>query len=294
MPSGTSDIQESNLRIDCADGVNLGATLFSPRLPNGSVVIIHSALATPRGFYAHFARFLASRDYTAVTYDYRGIGDSRTSAIRGRDIRMADWGIMDMEAVFVWALEALKPEKLFAVGHSAGGQLLGLSRHSQKLAGSVIVAAPSGYWRHYPMPDRFGVWTLWHLILPLATLAGDRVHTKAMRLAQVDVPGGVARQWAGWGRTPGYLFDPAHGLDIRQYPTLTMPVLAYSFSDDRIAPRTAVEALLKHYPNCDIEHVHMSPEEAGQPHIGHFGFFRQAARDSMWVEVAGWLDRYGA
>jgi len=95
MPSGTSDVQESNLRIDCADGVSLGATLFSPRLPNGSVVIIHSALATPRGFYTHFARFLASRGYTVVTYDYRGTGDSCAPAMRGRDICMADWGVMN-------------------------------------------------------------------------------------------------------------------------------------------------------------------------------------------------------
>lgn len=293
MPSGVPGVQERGLHIACADGISLGATLFSPNIPNGSVVTIHSALAAPRGFYTHFARFLSSHGHTVLTYDYRGIGDSCTPAMRGRDIRMVDWGVMDMEAVFAWVLNTLKPEKLFAVGHSAGGQLLGLARHSKELAGAVMVAAPSGYWKHYPMPDRVAVWALWYLMMPLATLAGDRVHARALRLAQVDVPTGVARQWADWGRTPGYLFDSAHELDTLQYATLAMPVLAYSFTDDRIAPKTAVEALLKHYPKCDIEHVHMSPEKAGQLHMGHFGFFRQALRDSIWMEVAVWLDRHG-
>jgi len=291
MPGTKPQIREKQISIECADGIKLAASLFVPGKPKCTAVTIHSALAVPRGFYAPFARFLATHGHTVITYDYRGMGESDGRRLNGRRVRMADWGTLDIEAVFLWVLKTLKPKRTFAVGHSAGGQLIGLARHCDQLAAALLVAAPSGYWKHYPMPDRMGVWVLWHLLIPVASRMSDRINTRALRLAQVDIPSGVARQWADWGRTPAYLFDPVHGLDTHRYVRLRMPVLAYSFADDRIAPRPSVEALLVHYPHCAIRHVHLAPDEAELNSVGHFGFFREHARHRLWPEAAAWLDR---
>ncbi|MFL6259471.1 MAG: hypothetical protein ACJ76Y_07150 [Thermoanaerobaculia bacterium] len=32
-----------------------------------------------------------------------------------------------------------------------------------------------------------------------------------------------------------------------------------------------------------------SPREVGAPAIGHFGFFRERFRDTLWRESSGWL-----
>ena len=70
------------LRIAAADGYALGATLFPPATPNDRVVVVNAAMGVKRGFYAPFALHLAARGFTVVSYDYRGIGDSRPPRLR--------------------------------------------------------------------------------------------------------------------------------------------------------------------------------------------------------------------
>src|ERR1700730_10557067 len=67
------------VEIPTRDGLRLAASVFEPAGPSadGGVGVINSATGVPRDYYAPFAAFLASRGFVAVTYDYRGIGDSR-------------------------------------------------------------------------------------------------------------------------------------------------------------------------------------------------------------------------
>ena len=69
------------------------------------------------------------------------------------------------------------------------------------------------------------------------------------------------------------------------------PLLAYSFSDDAYAPTPAVESLLDAYSGADITHRHLTPADLGVSEIGHFGFFRERFRDTLWQESAAWLRR---
>jgi predicted alpha/beta hydrolase len=43
-----------------------------------------------------------------------------------------------------------------------------------------------------------------------------------------------------------------------------------------------------------VDHRHVIPREVGAPAIGHFGFFRERFRDTLWRESAGWLGRQAA
>jgi len=48
-------------------------------------------------------------------------------------------------------------------------------------------------------------------------------------------------------------------------------------------------AFLDAYTGADITHRHLAPKDLGVPEIGHFGFFRERFRDSLWREAADWL-----
>jgi predicted alpha/beta hydrolase len=52
-----------------------------------------------------------------------------------------------------------------------------------------------------------------------------------------------------------------------------------------------VEALARLYPNARWETRRIAPREVGVGSIGHFGFFRERFRDSLWREAADWLER---
>ena len=104
-----------------------------------------------------------------------------------------------------------------------------------------------------------------------------------------DLPGGVAREWARWCRNPNYISDE-RGVPLRPYfDDFSGPLLAYSFSDDRFAPRAAVEALLGFYHRARKEHRHLSPADLKVDAIDHFGWLRESFRSPLWEEMASWL-----
>lgn len=280
---------EEAVRIVCADGYPLAAGLW--RGGARGAVAIAPALGVPRRFYADFARHLRERGYSVLVFDYRGIGDSAGGPRRGREIRLEDWGRLDIDAVLTWAKTELRPRRLFLVGHSAGAQLPGLAPASGALDGIVMVAGSAPHAGLYPFPFRLNLGFLVHVLIPVLASGRDHVPGKRVGMGNGAIPAGVIAQWARWARTPGYLFDPAHGLDTSRYAQLRLPVLAWRFADDAYAPERAVEALLWHYTCAQITRRAVTPQSGP---IGHFGFFRARHRDTLWQETADWLEIAGA
>ena len=103
-----------------------------------------------------------------------------------------------------------------------------------------------------------------------------------------DLPTGVAREWAAWGRRRNYLFD-ALGPEVREgYAGLRFPVRALHIADDLYAPRSGVEALVAFYGGRREVHT-VSPAEAGSPRIGHFGWVRPRFQEAIWAPIRDWF-----
>jgi len=74
----------TELQIPAGDGRLLGATIFAPAEPSGQehpVTVLASATGVKRGFYDAYALFLAEAGLHVITFDYRGIGGSRSGAL---------------------------------------------------------------------------------------------------------------------------------------------------------------------------------------------------------------------
>lgn len=274
------------IRLHSTDGFSLAATLHSAARPDAALVIA-PALGVPRKFYAPFARYLAARGYAVLSFDYRGIADSARGSLRGRRMRLRHWGERDLEAALRYAFDELRAPKTFLLGHSAGGQLLGLAPSSERLAGAVLVAATAPHPRLYPVPTRWGIALLTRLAVPLSVIGRDQVSGRWLGLGPGKIPSGVLAQWARWVRTPGYLFNPTHGIDTTRYAKLALPLLSWHFTDDHFAPAAAVRALLAHYPAARIDARSVAPPQGAA--LGHFGFFRETQRDMLWKETVSFL-----
>jgi predicted alpha/beta hydrolase len=105
-----------------------------------------------------------------------------------------------------------------------------------------------------------------------------------------DLPKGVAIEWARWCRNPTYLVGDL-GVAAR-YARFAAPIRAYAFSDDPFGPLGAVRKLLELYPKAHAELRHLQPSDLGVRRIGHFGFFREQFRDTLWSEAHEWLERH--
>jgi len=182
---------EITLKAD--DGYALGATVFGSR---GRAVLVMPATGVPQSYYAKYAAYLAERGFMVLTFDYRGIGRSRNGDIRASSARMRDWVLLDAAA----AARHLGGE-IAVVGHSFGGQALGLLPEPGRIAAALLVGAQSGYWRHWPALGRVWMWPTTHIDLPavaklLGYFPGSRVGFGE------DLPPGVALEWASWCRHP--------------------------------------------------------------------------------------------
>lgn len=260
------------LNIAAMDGFELGARLYEPSGPPRAQVVIHPATATPQRYYQAFAEHLAGHGLRVLTYDYRGIGASRSGSLRGFPASMTTWAEQDAQAALRFAHASEEALPLLVVGHSFGGQIALALPDVPPIRGTLMVGAQSGYWKGFDWPDRGALWMLWNVLVPTVTTTWGYV-PGWMGIGE-DLPSGVARQWARWCRSPAYYLDehPEYGRRMSNY---TGPALVLSFSDDDYVPLRNARWLLDRLQGAEVEHRHVFPEEVGLRSIGHFGFFRR-------------------
>lgn len=271
-----------------ADGYELAATFYDAG-DTDTVVLVNSATAVPRRFYQRFATYVQQHRWHVLTYDYRGIGESKPTNLRGFPASMRDWAFLDMAAMVEWIATNISPSRLFVVGHSFGGQTVGMLENAHRIDAVVGVSAQSGHWAvqggREPLKVRFIVTVLIPLV---ARLFGYFPWSRVAR--GEDLPKGVALEWAGWCRKRNYLLDD-RTLPLQRYKTFDAPMLAYSIEDDDWGTSRAVDEMMRAYRNVTRRHIR--PGDYGLERLQHMGFFREGA-EPAWDEVIEWLDQAGA
>lgn len=277
------DPSTKDTRIAARDGHPLAATITRPAMTN-RVVIINSATGVPRGFYRHFAEALARAGYLAISYDYRGTGGSAPQRLKDSKARMRDWALLDMTGVIDWVRTEVEPERLFLVGHSIGGQATGLIDNADAVHGMITVSAQSGYWKLQGAEQKYLAWLHVHLTMPLLSQLFGYMPWSRLN-GGLDLPKGVALEFARWCRDPGYLLGD-QSLPLARFKQFKAPVLAYSFDDDKWGTKESVDTMMRAYST--VERRHVRPADIGQPKIGHVGFFRPGS-EALWREAIDWL-----
>jgi predicted alpha/beta hydrolase len=277
------------VQIRARDGHPLEGDLFQPPGTPRAAVLVASAMGVPRSYYAPFATYLARQGLAALTVDYRGIGGSRAGPLRGSPATLRDWGERDLGGAADLLAARVPGVPLLWVGHSVGGQLLGLL-DDVPLAGALLVGAQSGYWRLWSGGWRWRIFLLWHALIPMLVPALGRLPSFVFGGGE-DIPPGVAREWAAWGRRRDYLMSYAGPLGGRGFAQLSAPVVSYAIADDSFAPRASVEALLGFYAKAPTELRVVDPAALGVRHVGHFGFFRARFEPTLWRDAALFLVR---
>ena len=285
---GLDDVFVDDIFIPASDGYMLSGTLFLPRGEKRHAVLINSATAVPRKIYRNFATYLAGRGFVVLTYDYRGIGGSRPKSLRGFKATMTDWALLDVASAITWMRGRYKGLALGVVGHSFGGQAIGLLPNNDMIARSLLVSAQAGYWGLMPAPEKYRVYALLNFFGKPITHALGYMPGR-LGLGE-DLPRGVFLEWAGWVMNKRYYYDdPKLKPALAHYAQYRKPVRALSFSDDPWATREMVELLCSGFTATKPEILSIDPGQIGAFEIGHFGFFKPQHRDTLWKHAANWL-----
>jgi predicted alpha/beta hydrolase len=295
--AGLDDVFIDDITFPAADGYLLGATLFLPRGAKRHAVLINSATAVPRKIYKGFAGYLARRGYAVLTYDYRGTGDSRQKSLVGYNqpkslvgfnASMSDWAALDVTAAVAWMRERYKSLPLNYIGHSFGGQALGLLANNTEVSRALLIAAQAGYWKLMAVPERYRVYALLNFVgTPLTRVLG---YAPGWAGVGEDLPKGVFEQWTRWVMSPRYLFDDPTLKALPNFTAYKGALRALCLSDDPWATRPAVELLCSGLTSAKPEILTITPADAGATGIGHLGFFRPEHRDTLWRGAAEWME----
>ena len=288
-PTQLTDLRE--LRIATSDGFELGARLFAPRSRAVGAVLLVPAMGVPQRFYEPFARWLASRNFRVMTFDYRGTGLSKQGPLAKVDADILTWAQKDTAAVLDELARRAGDEPLTWIGHSLGGQIVPFVPNHTRAAKIITIATGSGYWRHNAAPLRRKVWFFWFGAVPLTTpLFG---YFPGRRLGMVgDLPRGVVWQWRRWCMNPDYAVG-AEGAEVRTlFAEVATPITSFSFTDDEMMSARSISTIHGHYSGADKTMHRFTPSELGVRKVGHFGFFRPEMEAPIWTRhVYGELAR---
>lgn len=255
----------------------------SPR----AAVIIPSAMGVAQQYYTQFAQWLAGQGYQVTTFDYRGIGLSAPPSLRGFPVDIFDWA-EDCAAVIDAMKSQLPDVPLHWIGHSLGGQMLGLIPNRERIDRVVTVATGSGYWLENTWRTKSVVWWLWFFVVPIALRVAGYFPGKRLRKVG-DLPRGVMAQWRRWCLSREYVVG-AEGERVREaYASVRTPMLSLSFTDDELMSARGIRSLHGLYANAPVEYRRIAPPDIGARRIGHFGFFRPQFERTLWPLVPQWL-----
>ncbi|QYJ72124.1 alpha/beta fold hydrolase [Shewanella sp. FJAT-51649] len=248
-------------------------------------VIVAGATGVPQAFYRRFAQFASEQGFETLTFDYRGIGQSKPETLEGFEMNLLDWGKQDLAAAVQFMSKDDAP--LFIVGHSYGGHAFGLLPNHQKVTGAYIFGTGAGWHGYMPLFEQAKVLTMWNIVLPILTWWKGYCAWNLLGMGE-DLPKNVFKQWRYWCRFRHYFFDdPTMDGIEKLFQSVQTPMVAANALDDLWAMPESRDAFIQHYSNAPLTCLDLSPKLLGGK-IGHMGYFRKNAIP-LWQASLDWF-----
>lgn len=217
-----------------------------------------------------------------LTFDYRGVALSAPKQLKGFKMSYLDWGTLDLAAAIDFL--AQDPIPLFMVGHSYGGQALGLAPNHAKVTAMYCFGTGAGWHGYMPFKEKMKVQVIWNIIFPPMVAVTGYLPWSKLNMG-ADLPIGVYQQWRKWCKNPTYFFaDPEQHALIAQYAQVKTPIYAVSALDDDWALPNSRHAFMQHYSNAPMQFINISASDYGLREIGHMGYFRKGS-EKIWDEI---------
>lgn len=281
-------IEELKIKIECEDGFKLSGKLFKPKNILASVMIA-PATGIKKEFYSAFANYLAENGFATLTFDNRGIGESKGNSINSSNASLTNWGKLDMTAALEYLKREIPNTGYHLIGHSAGGQLVGLMKNSKEIKSMFNFGSSSGslHYSKYPFKLKSYFWL--NFYIPASNLIFG--HTKSQWVGMGEpLPKNVGKEWTKWCNGKGYIkVDLDKKIKEHLYNELNFNTLWVHAEDDEIANYENVKDMIRVYPNIKSRILTLSPKKYGYRDIGHMKFFSRR-RKELWSLATNWLN----
>lgn len=271
------------IELRAGDGIPLTARCFDSAHAEMTVLML-PGIGVPQRAFRHIATWLSEREVRCLTIDYRGIGESNTEE-GVESATLLTWARLDAVAALECAEQSWQ-EPVFLLGHSFGGQILGIASALGRVRAAALIGSQLGQPRHWDGVARLKMMMYWYLALPMACLLFNPL--PAFLGFGTRLPRGVAAEWSRWGRSPEWFLTWEPSAE-RVFSSFQAPLLAYVIEDDDIAPPRAAQAILDRLTSAEASKRELTPDELGLARIGHVGLLKPGPTELIWREL---LDFY--
>ncbi|WP_436869053.1 alpha/beta hydrolase family protein [Acinetobacter courvalinii] len=268
--------------ISCKDGYQLAAQFYPVLNSDKSYpILICPATGITKNFYHAFAQWLNQQGYPVLSFDFRGIGESLHGALKDSTASINDWGIYDIPAAIEALLNRTQAEKVIIVGHSAGGQLLGIASNYHKVAKVLAIAGSTGHVKGLKGKTKVLAPLMFNVIFPVSSFVKGYGATQFIGMGE-NLPKNVAKQWAEFCSKPGYVMNAIGKTIFEDYhQQIQCPITSFWATDDEIATHSNVKDLLRLYPNAQTKLIELNPQQLGYKQIGHMLMFKKS-HQKIW------------
>lgn len=268
--------------ISCKDDYQLAAQFYPAQDHTKPYpILICPATGITKNFYHAFAEWLNQQGYSVLSFDFRGIGESLHGPLKNSTASINDWGIYDIPAAIETILDRTLAEKVIIVGHSAGGQLLGITSNYNKVAKVLAIAGSTGHVKGLKGKTKILAPVMFNVIFPISSFLKGYGATQFIGMGE-NLPKNVAKQWAEFCSKPGYVMN-AIGKSIFEdyHQEIQCPITSFWATDDEIATQANVKDLLRLYPNAPTKLIELNPQQHGYKQIGHMSMFKKS-HQKLW------------
>lgn len=270
------------------DSATLNGIIFYPQSEPKAVVVINPATAIKTQYYYPFARFLTENGFVSVVWNYRCFCESKSEKLSQSKASFSDFGTKDIPAILKFVKEKFDNTPIIGIGHSVGGQQLGLVSNNYFYNGFLAVATSSGYARNMPLHYKLQSLLFFKIFGPLSIFIKNYVCSKKFNIME-DLPRYVFSEWKRWCSKENYLFHEdfiGTSLPKGNYEALPFPIHVLTSSDDEVATSKNLDSFWKHVKSKHgIKFTTIKPSNIGCKKIGHLGYFRGKYSLTVWKEL---------
>ncbi len=278
------------ITVQTEDNYPIAVHHFEPEVPTGKVFVIAPGVGLPQRFFFNFASWLSEQGCSAYTFDYRGIALSKPTILKGMKASYRDWTLGDFTAVTKHVKETHSEDQLLFIGHSFGGNSLGMSTAFEAYGSFLTVGSQFGYYKHFPLKMQAVILGGFGILAPILTTLMGYFPSKWIGLGE-PLPSQVMLDWGYFLLKKKSMVGLATEYGNNHYHKLTRPMLIISIDDDNFAPKKAVDILAeKVFINAATKRMHLTPSDYGLAYIGHNDFFRKRHQEQLWPIVTDWFN----
>lgn len=272
------------LILKTPDHFPLSVKIFEPEISNGKLLLINSATGVKQQIYFSFAKYLAEKGFTVITYDYRGIGESKPKKMNGFKASMRIWGTVDFKTVTDFIKKEYVRFDKFCLGHSVGALILGMNADSKIFKKFIFVATQDAYLGNLNFKVAVAGLLGFGIALPIMTHFLGYFPANRFGLGE-SLPKGVAFDWQTLilnKKSTKRLYE-TNEADFSK--NLYQPTFIIHAEDDSWVTQKGMRNLMKTtYPHLKTTYREVKISESDKSEIGHVNFFRSFNR-GLWKIV---------